>query len=139
MFHWLTRLFRQPARQSQTLAKSFLNDLPEVPLLQEHHQEAIVTMDIFPNQIGQVKHKGHLWNARCCENVTLQVNDRVQVSGRASATLLYVKPIDTTPQATGANPHSNSSTSDIAVIADLNIRSIAPVVPLPRRVHPKAA
>lgn len=135
MFQWFSNLFGRSIPAAQTSVHE-LFDNPVKLDYSEYQREAIVTMVIQPNRVGQVKYEGTWWNARCHQNVTLQLNERVRVKGKANAILLYVEPIDNLDQKNGKpNPCANSNAADIAATAELNVTPIAPVIPLRRRTN----
>lgn len=135
MFQWFSNLFGKSTPAAQTSIHE-LFDHPIKLDYPEYEREAIVTMVIQPNRIGQVKYGASWWNARCHQNVILRPYNQVKVTGRASATLLYVEPIDDIDQNNvRPTPTPNLAPADITATAELNITPIAPVIPLRRRVN----
>lgn len=135
MLQWFTHLFKKSPADQNSVQPFFADSLPKAHY-PEYDQEAIVTMIIQPNRIGQVKYEGTWWNARCRQPVTLRPHERVKVTGRANAILLYVEPIDALPRENGTpHPDPANAPTNIAATAELNTTSIAPVIPLRRRTN----
>lgn len=64
----------------------------------EHERlDGIVTIDISPNRLGQVKFAGGWWSAKCGRSITLTRGTLVKVVGRENI-ILVVEPM-------GAQPH----------------------------------
>ena len=58
----------------------------------ENSQLAIVTQDIQPNCVGQIRYRASWWQARSSQNVTLYAGDIVKIIGVANPVLLLVEP-----------------------------------------------
>lgn len=66
--------------------------VPKVKLTQPLDNEAIVTREIAPHQIGQVRYRASWWRARCELNVTIPEGEIVRVIGHSDTTVLLVEP-----------------------------------------------
>ncbi|WP_287517910.1 NfeD family protein [Okeania sp. SIO2C2] len=56
-------------------------------------KEAIVDEIIRPNQLGRVRYRGSLWNAKCIQELTVNTGEVVYVLGNHGITLI----VDTIP------------------------------------------
>ncbi|MEM9542477.1 MAG: NfeD family protein [Cyanobacteria bacterium P01_E01_bin.42] len=66
---------------------------PKVKLTQRLDDEAIVTSEISPYRIGQVRYRASWWRARCDLNVTLSEGEIVRVVGYSDSIVLLVEPL----------------------------------------------
>ena len=56
-------------------------------------KEAVVDEIIQPNQLGRVRYRGSLWNAKCLQDFTINTGEVVYVLGNDGITLV----VDTIP------------------------------------------
>ncbi|NEN92896.1 MAG: hypothetical protein F6K48_29995 [Okeania sp. SIO3H1] len=63
------------------------------PYLLAMSKEAVVDEIIRPNQLGRIRYRGSLWNAKCLQELTVNTGEVVYVLGNDGITLI----VDTIP------------------------------------------
>ena len=58
------------------------------PYLLTISREAIVDEIIIPNQIGRIRYRGSVWNAKCLQEITINPEETVYVVGNDGITLI---------------------------------------------------
>lgn len=63
------------------------------PYLLSMSREAIVDETILPNQLGRIRYRGSVWNAKCLQEIAINPGEVVYVVGNDGITLI----VDTVP------------------------------------------
>ncbi|MDJ0554842.1 MAG: NfeD family protein [Microcoleaceae cyanobacterium MO_207.B10] len=58
------------------------------PYLLSISREAIVDETILPNQVGRIRYRGSVWNAKCLQEVAINPGEVVYVVGNDGITLI---------------------------------------------------
>ncbi len=58
------------------------------PYLLAMSKEAVVDEIILPNELGRIRYRGSVWNAKCLQEITIYPEDVVYVVGNDNITLI---------------------------------------------------
>ncbi len=69
------------------------NSSSDNPYLLAMSKEAVVDEIIRPNELGRIRYRGSVWNAKCLQEITIYPEEVVYVVGNDNITLI----VDTVP------------------------------------------
>lgn len=78
---------------SNSLTGGFKGSNGNNPYLFSISKEAVVDEIIRPNEIGRIRYRGSVWNAKCLQEITIHPEEVVYVVGNDNITLI----VDTFP------------------------------------------
>ncbi|MGD1699820.1 NfeD family protein [Dapis sp. BLCC M229] len=64
------------------------NSSSDNPYLLAMSKEAVVDEIILPNELGRIRYRGSVWNAKCLQEITIYPEDVVYVVGNDNITLI---------------------------------------------------
>ncbi|MGD1716515.1 NfeD family protein [Hydrocoleum sp. CS-953] len=77
------------------------------PYLLSRSKEAVVDEIIRPNELGRIRYRGSIWNAKCLQEITIDPEEIVYVVGNDNITLI----VDTVPHNDDNYPCENKKKS----------------------------
>ncbi len=82
------------------VSKNYSSDNPYLLAISK---EAVVDEIIQPNELGRIRYRGSVWNAKCIQEITIYPEEVVYVVGNDNITLI----VDTVPHSNDNYPSPN--------------------------------